>query len=484
MAKKSWLKTLEEVLSGYSGAPREKVTPNSRKIGSNTYDPSEWSGQFREPNRTFDTRTLDEGEAATALRNDPDGWGSNRYNLSSNPYARDQIGVNKESQRSVNMKVSDPRAWTMNQVIGSSYGSFPKKSKNMFVEGLQEINSAVNRNINRGTMAMLNALDGKLIPKEKARRAKQAVRNTARMDEQLLIGSRGMPRSEQAYKELYNYNKARAAEARDVAGFTPKSSIQGEPSRTLRDYVDEEASFRDAYANTYKPSNTYRVIRGAAKLSPFLLGGAYEGGAFGKRAKSSKKTSEPICDCGKPESQCTCAGHKHNAKTKKSMLKSISSINQNGTRHVLGGYRGSKLNKGVVDNLKNSGKKIVENIKNSDPVRLARFLSNMSPSSLKFYISSPYSKDMTEWGGGATRIARESHANGMIPEIMLNAGDSNIRYSEIGKPTYNAHLKSNSGKTHGSPMRKSINKSMNMRTQSPKMPSTKRDVRHTDKYFR
>jgi hypothetical protein len=161
------------------------------------------------------------------------------------------------------------------------------------------------------------------------------------MDGQLLIGSKGMPRSEQAYKDLYNYNKARAAEARDVVGFTPKSPVEGGEGQTLRDYVLNEAAFRDAYADTYKPSKAYRVIRGAAKMAPFL-GFGYASGAFGKRAK-----------------------------TQKSMLKSISSINQNGTRHVVGGYKGSKMSK-----------------------------------------------------------------------------------------------------------------SMDMRTQSPKMPSTKRDVRHTDKYFR
>jgi hypothetical protein len=289
MTKNKWLQQLDDVLSGYSGAPREKTTPNSRKIGSNTYDPSDWYGGFREPNRTFDSRPLDEGEAATALRNDPDQWGSNRYNLSSNPYARDQIGINKDPQRTVNMKVSDPRAWTMNQLISGSYGGFPTSSNDV-VRALKDVNSSVNRNINRGVMYALNSLDGKLIPKEKARRAKQAVRNTARMDEQLLIGSRGMPRSEVAYQDLYNYNKARAAEAKDVAGFIPKSPIQGEASRTLRDYVDEEAAFRNAYADTYKPSNAYRVIRGAGKMSPFLLGGAYASGAFGKRAKSSKTT--------------------------------------------------------------------------------------------------------------------------------------------------------------------------------------------------
>lgn len=37
-------------------------------------------------------------------------------------------------------------------------------------------------------------------------------------------------------------------------------------------------------------------------------------------SKNAKSTKDPICDCGKPESKCTCSGHNHKKSIKMSKL--------------------------------------------------------------------------------------------------------------------------------------------------------------------
>ncbi len=486
---RNWLQMLDEALSGYS-TPKERLSRTTPKLGTEYGAKDGWRNYSFEP--------MSAAERNTALRENPNAisWsGDKDYN----PYARDDIGYYKERAYTRN-DVGNPSSWTDTQSRGRGPITRTRYTGNRVVDAAREINSLVNRNINRGAMAAANLLPGKV-----GNQARRAIRNTAREDAQLLPGrgNRSYPSMSYPYRDAMD----RAREAEQSLEFFPYTTgkIDALDPRTS---AIAEADYQRALANSLKPSLGYRAIRGAIKAAPIIGAGALAYGAIGKRAK------EPICDCGKPESKCTCSNHNHakgkSGKVTKARKPMRTIYGENNKERDLGLTPESRLHfydawsPKAAERLSNDmdNTKWTINLKyGKEPAILESGLSPKDIQSLFFQRQEKKRGDkITGPGSFGQQIAR--YINGYNPareETYIDERGKEYHPTNSGMVFFNSASDIPGGRvtmgsgyrstakphpSRGSQTTKRLSKAMDMRTKSPKIPSTKRDVRHTDKYFR
>lgn len=81
--------------------------------------------------------------------------------------------------------------------------------------------------------------------------------------------------------------------------------------------VDSPVTMQRASTTSVKPATpTKTQILGTGKSKRSITGESFNVPV--KKRVNSKKTKEPLCDCGMPISQCQCDGHDHKVKNKKS----------------------------------------------------------------------------------------------------------------------------------------------------------------------
>lgn len=198
-----------------------------------------------------------------------------------------------------------------------------------------------------------------------------------------------------------------------------------------------------------------------------------------------KSRQEPICDCGKPISQCTCSGHNHKGKT----IKRLSKAEERYSHGRSGNKKIDSLS-GLIN--------AAPRWKNLDPVK------DDSYSARDQWRKKQYS-DAYDWANQASimsflnnqrrggRAFEQDNSKTFSPSNILSEySDINMidypeyNYGELpmglvrGR-TFFGMPGGRSGRGVGTSKR--MSKSMDMKTRNPKMPSTKRDIRNTDKYF-
>jgi len=168
------------------------------------------------------------------------------------------------------------------------------------------------------------------------------------------------------------------------------------------------------------------------------------------------KAKEKICDCGRPVSKCTCSGHEHGKGTSKRMSKSKSNV-PDYVRYISQSRSPNARTERKTDNPWTAdghfGSSAMEEINNMFPG--AVFTEN------------------SQVPGGV------GHMNSYLSNWFRNTFESRPTWPpNMGRTVPNRKKGSGVGTS------KRMSKSMDMKTRAPKMPSTRRDIRNTDKYFR
>ena len=167
------------------------------------------------------------------------------------------------------------------------------------------------------------------------------------------------------------------------------------------------------------------------------------------KAYGLTKAKEKICDCGRPVSKCTCSGHEHGRKTSKRMSKSKNNVPD----YVR--YISQSRSPNTRTERKTSNPWTADGHFGSSAMEE---LNNMFPGAV-------FSEDSRVPGGVA-------HMNSYLSNGLRNMVQNMVR----------SPLNRKQGSGVGTSKR--MSKAMDMKTRAPKMPSTRRDIRNTDKYFR
>ena len=338
MARTNWLKYLEDLLAGF--VPSKSFDFSIPKIGTEGGRAQRANSRSIPKPKSF--TNLTEAEARDALKNSGIMNIVDRAKGNIDPYMADNIG-SWGKKDSLQMNRFEDNSWLNPHAYVTEATRFIKEPQN----ALARVNEKANQLINRGAFGVINALESKIpfgLGRKPAEAARRAVRNTARGDRQMLRGKKG--KSILNTWNPYAENMARAEEARGVADtlaydqiHKPYVSNNGavlealtgtQNAKTVNRILETalktvregkvptgELQYRTAMADYYKPSRAYRAIRTGIKAAP---GVALANALFNQTEKRASKSG---------------------------VKKSISSMSQHGTRHVVGGYRGGKMSKSM-----------------------------------------------------------------------------------------------------------------------------------------
>jgi hypothetical protein len=332
----------------------------------------------------------------------------------------------------------------------------------------------------------------------------------------------------QRAKDKNNENKHKESQwEKDVARIAQQFDPRNFMNRDRLGVIEETNIFGIPY------TGARTVGTSASRLFPQFRHKSYIGsGPTG--GSSVMKRKEKLCDCGMPVSQCKCDGHNHAAKSKK-MAKGI---NVRGLMSVARNYAGSvtprlgRNVKGIMNQVANSAEILgmaqrmarMERMGGEVSKYPARALSGFHPLSgkrvrgwkpydnkadygmsnagylLENYSSLPKAQqlrlrgELMTWAKSKNPITRatEGAASG-IRTLTANASDRTVGRATVadaiplayglyqqGLPSCMRSPRTTSG---GSTAKKRLAKSMDMKMEKPTMPSTKRDVRRSSKYF-
>lgn len=310
--------------------------------------------------------------------------------------------------------------------------------------------------------------------------------------------------------------------------FTPNKKLIASMKRFDNPY--------NLYRKPMSRANKFLIGAGASGAGLSLAGKLLEERLAAKQssrqgvARMSKRAKEPICDCGMPESKCQCNGHNHATKKrmgtkvrKNSAVPAYVQYQLNGNPTAFGNsMRSSFLPETRATNYAPINGQYKGRTYKSPGI--SRMLMPTSQSEMMGFgggkanmwadprVNPEYRQESSNraqnWaqdarniasqdpytifnGRIANAVARKNPYVGMtVNQLELPAsafGYSIAKNPEIFGYQVNPSLLRQFGPTRGSAtmkrMTKGLKKSMDMKMEKPTMPSTKRDVRRSSKYF-